>query len=116
MSIPILSHIAGQTIVREKTLIVFDELQLCERALTALKYFCENAPDYHIIVADSLLGGSESGKVLFPCGKGGYEATLSYGYGGISACIRRGCSGSRKQERNVNLWELNFVHSKGYCT
>ena len=32
--IPILSHIAGQTIVKEKTLIVFDEVQLCERALT----------------------------------------------------------------------------------
>lgn len=39
--VPILSHIAGQTIVREKTLIVFDEVQLCERALSALKYFCE---------------------------------------------------------------------------
>ena len=39
--IPILSHIAGQTIIREKTLIVFDEVQLCERALTSLKYFCE---------------------------------------------------------------------------
>ena len=54
--IPILSHIAGQTIIREKTLIVFDEIQLCERALTSLKYFCEDAPDYHIIVAGSLLG------------------------------------------------------------
>ena len=49
--IPILSHIAGQTIVKEKTLIVFDEVQLCERALTSLKYFCEDAPEYHIIVA-----------------------------------------------------------------
>jgi predicted AAA+ superfamily ATPase len=39
--IPVLSHISGQTIVREKTLIVFDEVQLCERALTSLKYFCE---------------------------------------------------------------------------
>lgn len=37
--LPILSHIAGQTIIKEKTLIVFDEIQLCERALTALKYF-----------------------------------------------------------------------------
>ena len=54
--IPILSYIAGQTIVKEKTLIVFDEVQLCERALTSLKYFCEDAPDYHIIVAGSLLG------------------------------------------------------------
>ena len=68
--IPVLSHIAGQTIVREKTLIVFDEVQLCERALTALKYFCEDAPDYHIIVAGSLLGVAVSRtKFSFPVGK-----------------------------------------------
>ncbi|MCD8074970.1 MAG: ATP-binding protein [Lachnospiraceae bacterium] len=68
--IPILSHIARQTIVREKTLIVFDEVQLCERALTSLKYFCEDAPDYHIIVAGSLLGVAVSRhKFSFPVGK-----------------------------------------------
>ena len=68
--IPILSHIAGQTIVREKTLIVFDEVQLCERALTSLKYFCEDAPDYHIVALGSLLGvavGRE--QFSFPVGK-----------------------------------------------
>ncbi len=68
--IPILSHIAGQTIVKEKTLIVFDEIQLCERALTSLKYFCEEAPDYHIIVAGSLLGVAVNRKQFsFPVGK-----------------------------------------------
>ncbi len=68
--IPILSHIANQTIVKEKTLIVFDEVQLCERALTSLKYFCENAPDYHIIVAGSLLGVAVNRtKFSFPVGK-----------------------------------------------
>lgn len=68
--IPILSHIAGQTIIREKTLIVFDEIQLCERALTSLKYFCEDAPDYHIIVAGSLLGIAVNRKRFsFPVGK-----------------------------------------------
>ncbi len=68
--IPILSHIAGQTIVREKTLIVFDEVQLCERALTSLKYFCEDAPDYHIIVAGSSLGVAVNrAKFSFPVGK-----------------------------------------------
>ena len=68
--IPILSHMAGQTIVREKTLIVFDEVQLCERALTSLKYFCEDAPDYHIIVAGSLLGVAVNRtKFSFPVGK-----------------------------------------------
>lgn len=68
--IPILSHIAGQTIIKEKTLIVFDEVQLCERALTSLKYFCENAPDYHVIVAGSLLGVAVNrAKFSFPVGK-----------------------------------------------
>ena len=68
--LPILSHIAGQTIVKEKTLIVFDEIQLCERALTSLKYFCENAPEYHIIVAGSLLGVAVNRtRFSFPVGK-----------------------------------------------
>lgn len=68
--IPILSHIAGQTIVKERTLIVFDEVQLCERALTSLKYFCEDAPDYHIIVAGSLLGVAVNrDNFSFPVGK-----------------------------------------------
>lgn len=68
--LPILSHIAGQTIVKEKTLIVFDEVQLCERALTSLKYFCEDAPDYHIIVAGSLLGVAVNrARFSFPVGR-----------------------------------------------
>ena len=68
--IPILSRISGQTIVKEKTLIVFDEVQLCERALTSLKYFCEDAPDYHIIVAGSLLGVAVNRSTFsFPVGK-----------------------------------------------
>lgn len=68
--IPVLSHIAGQTIIKEKTLIVFDEVQLCERALTSLKYFCEEAPDYHVIVAGSLLGVAVNrSKFSFPVGK-----------------------------------------------
>lgn len=68
--IPILSHISGQTIVTEKTLIIFDEVQLCERALTSLKYFYEEAPEYHIVVAGSLLGVAVNRKQFsFPVGK-----------------------------------------------
>ena len=68
--IPVLSRIAGQTIIREKTLIIFDEVQLCERALTSLKYFCEDAPEYHIIVAGSLLGVAVNrARFSFPVGK-----------------------------------------------
>jgi predicted AAA+ superfamily ATPase len=68
--IPLLSHISGQTIIKEKTLIVFDEVQVCENALTSLKYFCEEAPEYHIIVAGSLLGVAVNRKEFsFPVGK-----------------------------------------------
>ncbi len=68
--IPLLSHISNTTITKEKTLIFFDEIQLCERALTSLKYFCEEAPDYHIIVAGSLLGVAVNRSLFsFPVGK-----------------------------------------------
>ena len=68
--IPILSHICGRTISKESTLIVFDEIQLCERALTSLKYFLEEAPEYHVIAAGSLLGVAVNReKHAFPVGK-----------------------------------------------
>ena len=39
-----------------KTLVFFDEIQACERALTSLKYFSEQTPEYHVVAAGSLLG------------------------------------------------------------
>lgn len=54
--VPLLSRLAGRSIVTEKTLVIFDEVQLCERALTSLKYFCELAPAHHVIACGSLLG------------------------------------------------------------
>ncbi len=60
----------NQKILPEKTLIFFDEIQSCERALTSLKYFCENAPEYHIVAAGSLLGVALNRKNFsFPVGK-----------------------------------------------
>ena len=68
--IPILSHISGETITKGHTLIFFDEIQLCERALTSLKYFCEEAPEYHVIAAGSLLGVAVNRvRHAFPVGK-----------------------------------------------
>lgn len=58
----------GIAIKEHETLIILDEIQECPEALTTLKYFCEEAPDYHIIVAGSLLGVSLSGSG-FPVGK-----------------------------------------------
>ena len=50
-------------------LIVFDEIQACEEALNALKYFSENAPEFAIIAAGSLLGISLGSHKSFPVGK-----------------------------------------------
>lgn len=60
----------GEAIYPDDTLIIFDEIQACERALTSLKYFCEKAPQYHIIAAGSLLGVAlKREKYSFPVGK-----------------------------------------------
>ncbi|MCL2044341.1 MAG: AAA family ATPase [Treponema sp.] len=53
----------------DDTLIIFDEVQECPRALTSLKYFNENAPEYHIIAAGSLLGVMSLEGSGFPVGK-----------------------------------------------
>ena len=59
---------SGQKILPDETLIILDEIQECPDAITTLKYFYEQAPEYHIIVAGSLLGVSLSGSG-FPVGK-----------------------------------------------
>lgn len=81
-----LGVLAHQKIDPNQTLIIFDEIQTCPRALTALKYFCEETPDYHIVTAGSLLGISLSsggfpvGKVNFleltPCSFAEYLQTI----------------------------------------
>lgn len=60
----------GEKIIPKETLIFFDEIQDNERALASLKYFCEDANEYHIIAADSLLGvAMNRNKYSFPVGK-----------------------------------------------
>jgi predicted AAA+ superfamily ATPase len=60
---------AQTTISAEDTLIVLDEIQSAERGVTSLKYFCEKAPQYHVIAAGSLLGMGLHSQVSFPVGK-----------------------------------------------
>ena len=64
-----LSILNNKVIKPEKTLIIFDEIQFCNKALTSLKYFYENAPEYHIACAGSLLGIYLSKPLSFPVGK-----------------------------------------------
>jgi predicted AAA+ superfamily ATPase len=65
-----LSALSGITIMPDDTLIIFDEIQACEKALTSLKYFAEQAPEYHVVAAGSLLGVAlKREKFSFPVGK-----------------------------------------------
>lgn len=63
------SAITDIPISPKSTLIILDEVQEVPQAITALKYFCENAPEYHIAVAGSLLGIAEHKGSGFPVGK-----------------------------------------------
>ena len=60
---------SGQKIDPTETLMIFDEIQECPKALTSLKYFYENAPKYNIIAAGSLLGVALHDGTSFPVGK-----------------------------------------------
>ena len=64
-----LSLHSGIKIQAENTLIIFDEVQECPRAINSLKYFCEEARDYHVVAAGSLLGVKTRYSHGFPVGK-----------------------------------------------
>ncbi|HAV90727.1 MAG TPA: ATPase [Eubacterium sp.] len=61
--------VSGEKIEPEETLIIIDEVQESPKAITALKYFCENASEYHIIVAGSFLGVAMHKGISYPVGK-----------------------------------------------
>ncbi len=67
--IPALGIEAGFRITPEDTLIIFDEVQNAPKAFESLKYFCEEAPEYHIIAAGSLLGVALHRGISYPVGK-----------------------------------------------
>lgn len=60
---------SGEKISPDHTLLIFDEVQEVPRALASLKYFCEDAPQYHIVCAGSLLGIALHEGTSFPVGK-----------------------------------------------
>ncbi len=64
------SVVRGKKITIGETLVIFDEIQACPRAIQCLKYFCENIPELHIVAAGSLLGVALREKgISFPVGK-----------------------------------------------
>ena len=64
-----INSLCGVPIIPGKTLIILDEIQEISRGLNSLKYFCENAPEYHVAAAGSLLGITLHHGESFPVGK-----------------------------------------------
>ncbi len=64
-----ISAYTGKEIEAGRTLLIFDEIQESNAALNALKYFCEEAPEYHVVAAGALLGVKMSQGRSFPVGK-----------------------------------------------
>ena len=60
---------SGQKVQPENTLIIFDEVQDCPKVINSMKYFCENAPQYHIACAGSLFSIALAKPSSFPVGK-----------------------------------------------
>ena len=105
----------------DNTLIVLDEIQEVPKALTALKYFCENAPQYHIVVAGSLLGVATHQGASFPVGKVDYlelaplsfrEFLLALGEKHLVEMIT---SPSVDQELLVSFHDRLIDYIKTYC-
>ncbi|MCM1136603.1 MAG: ATP-binding protein [Clostridium sp.] len=97
--IRLLEEYFSQKIVPDETLLIFDEIQACERALTSLKYFQEEAPEYHVAAAGSLLGVAiNREKYSFPVGKVVIKTLYPFGFDEFLRAM--------KQEALVTLiWE-----------
>ena len=100
---------SGISISPEDTLIVFDEIQSAPKGLTSLKYFNETAPEYFVVVSDSLLGMNLHNKVSFPVGNVSflnlypmdfYEFLLALGETGLARIL------------DQKLWDMTPVFAE----
>lgn len=106
-----LGILAGKKIEPGNTLLLLDEIQECPAAVTALKYFQENAPEYHLIAAGSLLGVAMHRGISFPVGKvdfldlhplGFHEFVRSTGNEGLLDTLKSG------DMKTIGLMEFRF--------
>ena len=86
-----LERFFGTEIIPGETLMIFDEIQACERALTSLKYFAEEAPEYHVAAAGSLLGVAVNReKYSFPVGKVIMKTLYPFGFDEFLEAVGKG--------------------------
>ena len=105
-----LSAIIHVDITPEDTLIILDEVQEIPEAIEALKYFCENAPEYHIAIAGSLLGISLHHNVSYPVGKVNEIDMYPMSYGEF--LLAKGEKQCYKLLEEKNFEITNLLHEK----
>ncbi len=105
---------AGHKIDPNDTLLIFDEIQEVPHALSSLKYFCENAPQYHIVCAGSLLGIALHSGTSFPVGKVDFfklhplsfsEFLLAIGKGQLEELLESG------DERMITSFKQTYIEA-----
>lgn len=119
-----IGNLKRQTIMPGATLVIFDEVQACPEALTSLKYFCEEASEYHIISAGSLLGVStHRNEFSFPVGKVDFlnmhpmdfeEFLLACGNGSLVDEIKRCYIDDKALDRPLHEKALEFYRTYLY--
>ncbi len=105
-----LRAISGVDITPGDTLVILDEIQEIPEALESLKYFCENAPEFHIAVAGSLLGLSLHASVSFPVGK--IDILNVYPMSFEEFLMAKGESEILKLMQSGDFDTLNVIHDK----
>ena len=105
-----LGSITNEQIVPGNTLIILDEIQECERALNALKFFKENAPQYHIAVAGSLLGVAlNHNKMSFPVGQVDFMTLHPLSFCEFLEAVGKEVLAKNIQENNIDV--LRMLHN-----
>ena len=103
-----IAAIAGVPVVPGDTLIILDEIQELQKGLASLKYFCENAPEYHVCVAGSLLGITLRHGESFPVGK--VDMIRMFPMSFTEFLIARGRNLMAEQLQKKNWYMLTGLH------
>ena len=103
-----IAAIAGVPVVPGDTLIILDEIQELQKGLASLKYFCENAPEYHVCVAGSLLGITLRHGESFPVGK--VDMIRMFPMSFTEFLIARGKNLMAEQLQKKNWYMLTGLH------
>lgn len=103
-----IAAIAGVPVVPGDTLIILDEIQEIQKGLASLKYFCENAPEYHVCVAGSLLGITLRHGESFPVGK--VDMIRMFPMSFTEFLIARGRNLVAEQLQKKNWYMLTGLH------